>query len=177
MLCLTTFKKGRSNENARPTNLFGLDFDDQGNQINEVITYLGTLGCNWFLYTTHSHKPTHHKFRVILELAQSIPDADENRLVFMVLNSLFGKQGFALDDACKNISRLWYRPASPSSASPCQCHKRTDLGPLDISPQLALARKEQRELVEFQDREAKRAKAKSPIRKFFNPDNALLSVV
>ncbi|WP_155723276.1 hypothetical protein [Gluconobacter potus] len=119
LFSLCSFQGKRTNTNALATNLFGLDFDYENNSIEKTCEVLNELECKWFLYTTHSHKPDHHKFRVILELSEELQSSFENELLFNHFNQLFRQKDIVLDEQCKNISRIWYLPCSSSINLKC----------------------------------------------------------
>lgn len=139
LFSLTFFQGKRLNHFALPTRMFGLDFDYQNNSIEKTIEVLNNLNCNWFLYTTHSHKTEHHKFRVIIELSEELQSQEENVLLFNHFNDLFRNYGIVLDEQCKNISRIWYLPCSSSFVSKCVIHKELEKEPYEITEPLEQA--------------------------------------
>lgn len=124
LFTLTTFCFDKRNAKAaNPTKLFALDFDDERNTIEQAIEVFDFIDCNYFLYTSHSHKKEHHKFRIVLEMSEAIKDQEENNIVFKLLADELEKDGLFVDRACPDISRLWYFPCTANEALPCFTHK------------------------------------------------------
>lgn len=83
-------KKRKKNENEKY-----LDF-------NVLITKPWCIKYALLAYTTPSHKPEHHKFRLVFELPKSI-QADEYSRIAKVFNVKIGA-----DIACSNIDRMFF---------------------------------------------------------------------
>lgn len=133
LFSLCSFQGKRTNDNALGTDLFGLDFDSENNSIEKTCEVLDEMGCNWFLYTTHSHKPEHHKFRVILELSEELQSPQENELLFNHFNQIFVTKDIVLDEQCKNMSRIWYLPCSSSTHLKCVTKQSIHKQPYEIT--------------------------------------------
>ena len=109
LISMTTFKDRIRSDDANPSNLFALDFDDAGNDIDTVIKILGDS--SYLLYTTSSHTQEHHKFRVMLKLDTYINNNEESHAAFKIISDRFAIFGMTLDTACKDISRRFFLPA------------------------------------------------------------------
>jgi len=107
-------------ENAGNYNMIMIDYDD-GVNINDMLSFLTSKNYNYLLYTTHSHKPEHHKFRVFIPLKQSIPGSlHRNRLAWRCFKdnfinsfpecdkSSFNRSGFYLPNHKKGCEYLTY---------------------------------------------------------------------
>lgn len=109
MFCCTTFDYNIRSDKAKPTSLFALDFDDQGNNIDTALDYFENNG--YFIYTSYSHTQEHHKFRVIIQLDTIISSNQESHMVFKILQARLHEVGLILDSACKDISRRFFLPS------------------------------------------------------------------
>lgn len=103
-----TFKcaylNGTKNTDFVSQQLFGLDFD-HGITIDEALHKCETLGIMpVFGYTTFSHTPENHRFRLIFCNNKVIYDARERRKIQLSLMKAFG---FA-DPACKDETRMFF---------------------------------------------------------------------
>ena len=59
----------------------------------------------YIIYTTKSHTPQKHRFRVILPMKYKLFLNDEDYKLFM--NNVFDSLPFQVDDKCKDIARNW----------------------------------------------------------------------
>lgn len=109
LIALTTFNHEIKAQKANPTNLLGLDFDDETNKISEVLEFFKDY--SYFFYTSHSHTLEHHKFRIILELDCYINDNSEARLLSDIIKNRLLERGILIDTACKDISRRFFIPS------------------------------------------------------------------
>ncbi|GBR17508.1 hypothetical protein [Gluconobacter frateurii] len=109
LIALTTFRNEIKASKANPTNLLGLDFDDETNKISEVLEFFKDY--SYFFYTSHSHTEHHHKFRIILELDCEINDNSEARLLSDIIKNRLSEKGILIDTACKDISRRFFIPS------------------------------------------------------------------
>lgn len=66
-------------------------------------------GYSAFSYTSSSHTPEHHKFRLLLETSRDI-EPDEYPRIWRWVKARAAEAGHVLDDAAKDASRLWYVP-------------------------------------------------------------------
>tara|TARA_Y100001937_G_scaffold73406_1_gene99845 strand:- start:1032 stop:2036 length:1005 start_codon:yes stop_codon:yes gene_type:complete len=73
----TMFNGPRSKENAQELSCVVYDVDDGVTPMTVWLKFAASY--NVIVHTSYSHKPEHHKFRIILPLAQPIPAADWNR--------------------------------------------------------------------------------------------------
>lgn len=93
----------RSKEYAMPAfNLLVLDIDgtcslDSAKDVLKDYKYI--------IYTTKSHTPQKHRFRVILPMKYKLFLNDEDYKLFM--NNVFDSLPFQVDDKCKDIARNW----------------------------------------------------------------------
>ncbi len=95
---------GNKAENWYCQQLFGLDFDD-GTEIEEAYGKAVELGIKpCFIYTTFSHKETHHKFRMIFCNDTVIIDGDLRDRLQATLMGVIG----GVDEVCFNRDRLFF---------------------------------------------------------------------
>jgi hypothetical protein len=89
---------------------------DIDNKIDEPLTIpeiqARLKGYTFALHTSYSHTPEKPRYRVIVPLARPLPPAEMPKL-FAHFRGLFGS---ALDEACKNPSRLYFTPGCPPDA-------------------------------------------------------------
>ena len=109
LISMTTFNYNIRAEQANPSMLFALDFDDPGNDIERALEVFKPY--SFFLYTTSSHTAEHHKFRVMLKLDESIMNNDESHMVYWIIEERLKEYNLTLDRSCKDISRRFYLPA------------------------------------------------------------------
>ncbi|OUJ15026.1 hypothetical protein HK28_10555 [Acetobacter sp. DsW_063] len=97
---------------AKPTCLFGMDFDDDGNTWTNVQAALDELDCDYFIHTTMSYVPgSKDKARAVIPLTTPINDNDQNKLLFDAVQNMWSGK-LKLDAACSNIARKFYIPAT-----------------------------------------------------------------
>ncbi len=70
---------------------------------------LSTLGVESLLFTTYSHTPEHHKFRVLLMLDRDVA-GDEYRRAQLRLHAVAAEHGALLDPVTHDPGRQWYAP-------------------------------------------------------------------
>ena len=111
------FKDGapmvRKDEHVAAVSCLVLDVDDGAN-VNQMRATLAGLGFRAVLHTTWSHKPDHHKARVILPLAEECPRAEWLEVWQAADRWAREVVGATIDPACKNPSRLYFLPALPA---------------------------------------------------------------
>ncbi len=73
------------------------------------------------LYTSHSHTQQHHKFRVVLPLAEPI-QVEHWRSAWLHFYEMASGENYRIDRACKDPARLYYLPSHPPSGSPVYIH-------------------------------------------------------
>ena len=110
----TIFDGNRSQVNALEISCLVYDVDD-----GETPFSTWQLFCDWWViaHTSFSHKPQHHKYRIILPLAKPIPAADWD-LAHIAALELWGKvvgRGEPDIKALKDRARMYYRFAIPAS--------------------------------------------------------------
>lgn len=99
-----TYMNGTKNTDFVSQQLFGLDFD-HGLTIEDGLHKCETLGIMpVFGYTTFSHTPENHRFRLIFCNDKVIYDVVERRKIQLSLMKAFG---FA-DPACKDETRMFF---------------------------------------------------------------------
>lgn len=99
-----TYMNGTKNTDFVSQQLFGLDFD-HGLTIEDGLHKCETLGIMpVFGYTTFSHTPENHRFRLIFCNDKVIYDVVERRKIQLSLMEAFG---FA-DPACKDETRMFF---------------------------------------------------------------------
>lgn len=72
---------------------------------------------NWLFiaHSSYSHTPKHPKFRIILPLAEDIPNSQWG-IVWPRLRLLLAFGGVKIDQSCSDSSRIYYLPACPPGA-------------------------------------------------------------
>ena len=73
----TTFNGARCKENATEISCLVFDVDDGKTPYTAWLRFAARYNC--IVHTSFSHKPEHHKFRIILPLAKPIPAANWDR--------------------------------------------------------------------------------------------------
>ena len=101
----------RTSENFIESTIVMVDIDD-GLTIEQATVDPLYIEYASGYYTTTSHKPDHHKFRIVFELEETITDANAMTSLYSALISHFGG-----DKACKDASRLFYGNPTPASKS------------------------------------------------------------
>lgn len=99
---------------------------------------------SWISYTTFSHTPEKHKWRIIIPLYKPIKNEDWQFAVGLfesIWNKLYPSKGLKLpyDKACKDSSRLYYLPSCRPNVERYLNHSITGYF-LDISSDVALAK-------------------------------------
>lgn len=89
-----------------------LDYDDGYTTIEDA----SATWERWYhiVHTTWSHKPEHHKFRVIVPLAEPVAAEHWSR----VWQWAEARTGMAIDPACKSVSHTYALPAVPNPQWP-----------------------------------------------------------
>lgn len=94
----------RKKANAQSASCLVLDYDD-GTTIDEAVQTWGQWAL--VLHTSWSHRPDHHKFRLVLPL-----DDDITKEEYLTAWRWAEQHcGHAIDKHCKDISRAWVLPA------------------------------------------------------------------
>jgi predicted P-loop ATPase len=88
-----------------------LDYEAQGDQAPTSLDDAAALWGRWhgWIHTTHSHTPDVPRFRVVLPLSRSVTP-EEFRLVWRWAAVRCLEVGHAIDEACRDASRLWLLP-------------------------------------------------------------------
>tara|TARA_Y100000590_G_scaffold200145_2_gene227395 strand:+ start:7773 stop:8594 length:822 start_codon:yes stop_codon:yes gene_type:complete len=105
----SVFKGSRSAANVEWVTCCVWDYDD-GTTVEDAIR--PWLDWPFVFHTTHSHKPDHHKFRIILPLAEPIPGSKWKT----VWSHLRDMCEYPPDPKCVDPSRMYYLPSAPLSA-------------------------------------------------------------
>jgi len=100
----------RKSGNVREMYLLGLDYDgDSGATIDEALAcWEGVRG---FLYTTKSHTPQQHRFRVMLLLDRPVSAVEYKRL-WLLADAMLKEIGHKVDPQAKDAARFWYAPGT-----------------------------------------------------------------
>lgn len=97
----TVYNGTRKKANFVRAGYIALDFDDWN--ITDCIDHEFTKNAA-FLYTTPSHDPIFHKFRLVFELDEIITSAEQYEEVVKGLLNIYSEA----DTACKDCSRMFY---------------------------------------------------------------------
>jgi len=150
------------NIDARPTRLFGMDFDDAGNKFDDIWDVMEALECDYYMHTTMSYVPgVSDKCRVIIHVKDLINNNTENAEHFRALQNQFTPLGLVLDAACKNISRKFFVPSRNRKLGGFfRCEGNLERGALDMAAFLELERDRawKQKIREDGEREARLAK-------------------
>ncbi len=99
------------------THVTALVYDFDNGALWEDTTCIPLVaGMRYWAYTTHSHTPEHHKFRLVLAVDEAIP-IDLYPVVWRGFARMIGWQ---VDQACKDPARLYYTPSCPLGSDPWQ---------------------------------------------------------
>jgi hypothetical protein len=101
-------KPRRGNDNVESVTLALVDYDD-GTTIADAQERFGAF--EFLLYTSFSHTPEHHRFRVLFPLEKAIPAADWD-----CAWQHLAKLAPGLDESCKDLARIYYLPTHRPSA-------------------------------------------------------------
>jgi len=123
------FTNGRRlNENVQSLSMLVLDFDHNA-ALAEALETCEGLGCDYLIYTTHSHRRVTDKhpvaedcFRVVFPLREPIPPEDFPRL-FKWAEMIFDHK---IDKTPKGVAWMYYLPAAHSAESPYEIFAKTD---------------------------------------------------
>jgi len=121
--------------NVKEMFLLGLDYDgDSGATIDEALACWS--GVRGFLYTTKSHAPAKHRFRVMLLLNRSVSSIEYKRL-WLLADMMLREQGHKVDGQAKDAARFWYAPGTDTGIP----HELIDFDgePLDVDEWLSQA--------------------------------------
>jgi hypothetical protein len=110
----TIFDGSRSQTNAQEITCLVYDVDDGDTPFSTW-----QLFCDWWViaHTSFSHKPQHHKYRIILPLQKPIPEKDwdlAHQAAFTLWGDIVGR-GEPDIKALKDKARMYYRFAIPKS--------------------------------------------------------------
>lgn len=98
------FLNGTTSKGFISQEIFALDFDD-GFTIDEALNRCKQKNIfPAFGYTSFSHKPDHHKFRLIFHSDKIIKDSDERDKIQLALMNIFPE----CDKVCKDSARLFF---------------------------------------------------------------------
>lgn len=120
--------------NVKEMFLLGLDYDgDSGATIDSALGFWS--GARGFLYTTKSHSPAQHRFRVMLLLNRPVSAIEYKRL-WLLANSMLLEYGHKIDGQAKDAARFWYAPGTDTGT-----HELLDLpgDALDVDDWLSQA--------------------------------------
>lgn len=121
--------------NVQEMYLLGLDYDgDSGATIDEALAcWEGVRG---FLYTTKSHKPVQHRFRVMLLLSRPVSAVEYKRL-WLLADGMLKEIGHKIDPQAKDAARFWYAPGTEDGSA----HELHDFdgNALDVDEWLSVA--------------------------------------
>ncbi len=117
-----TYKPGtkRAKANVDQVHALVLDVD------HVELPYAQLAGLAWVAHTTHSHNPPGDpRWRVVIPLSHSVPGDEQSWSVYWLrARERFGE---AMDEACKDASRLYFWPACRPGAP-----HRTEIGEGDL---------------------------------------------
>tara|TARA_Y100001938_G_C8097604_1_gene439191 strand:+ start:3320 stop:4207 length:888 start_codon:yes stop_codon:yes gene_type:complete len=106
------FDGPRLKKNVQWITMLCFDVDDG------TVYQLPQTNYKYIAYTTHSHTPAHHKWRLIFPLQKPIP-AEHWRYAFQAANRfwhmLFDDSVGDIDKSCSDSSRMYYAPSCPSA--------------------------------------------------------------
>lgn len=104
------YKKGatRGKAGVESVHAFVVDIDD-GTPPSVLAEFWEDF--EYHLYSTHSHKPEHPKWRAIFPFSQAVDGKDWDR-TWRKLTAFLGVDGIA-DPSCCDSSRIYYMPTSP----------------------------------------------------------------
>ena len=121
--------------NVREMYLLGLDYDgDSGATIDEALAcWEGVRG---FLYSTKSHRPEQHRFRVMLLLSRPV-DGQEYKRLWLLADAMLREAGHKVDGQAKDAARFWYAPGTEDGSA----HEFVDFAgePVDVEAWLEQA--------------------------------------
>lgn len=92
----------RRGENFAVSGMLAVDIDD-GMSLTDALAQSFVSEYAAILYTTPSHTPEKHRFRIVFELDRAITDADEMRAAYQGVIRKFGG-----DEKCKDACRLFF---------------------------------------------------------------------
>ena len=92
----------RRNENFVCSDVLAVDIDD-GMTLAEALNHQFVTRYGGFVYTTPSHTPEHHRFRIVFQTERTITDPAEMTAAYQGLIRKFGG-----DEACKDACRAFY---------------------------------------------------------------------
>ena len=102
----------RFDVNVASVSCLVLDIDD-GADLDEVERTVAGFEMRAALHTTWSHKPDHHKARIVFPFAEDCP-ADRWLDTWAAAECWARSWGAHIDKTCKNTSRLYFQPALPA---------------------------------------------------------------
>jgi KaiC/GvpD/RAD55 family RecA-like ATPase len=149
--------RGKENVEAMTGAVFDFDNKEEFVPIETVIQRLTEKKIAYFWYTTHSHKESRPKWRLIIPFATPLSVAEWPSF-YQYCVILLGSPPGIDHGACKDVARMWYPPYG-NEGHPYTAESHTSLflmEPLDI--QLHLTPEEQ---AHFKAREEERKKATS----------------
>jgi hypothetical protein len=99
------------------------DFDS-GAKWSDVIDVVDFAGWRYWAYTTWSHCDDAHKFRLVIAIDEAIP-AGEYRAAWQALRAFMS---WDVDEACKDLCRLYYVPSCRAGSTPWQAWSTDGIG-------------------------------------------------
>jgi hypothetical protein len=84
------------------------------------------------IYSSHSNSPSHHKFRVVLPLAEPVK-AEEWPSAWLHFFDMASVDGHRIDRKCKDLPHFYYLPSHRPGTAPVYIHNRGSLLSLPIT--------------------------------------------
>ncbi|MDI9700124.1 hypothetical protein QM312_29720 [Burkholderia cenocepacia] len=109
----------RKSKNFQCMQVLAVDIDS-GLMIDEVRTHPFFQKFGWFIYTTPSHRPDVHRFRIVFLMEQPIETEQRMKLAYTGIVRMFGG-----DRSCTDASRLFYGSES------CEVHRVDHVLPIE----------------------------------------------
>ncbi len=102
-ICCSLFNKVRLIENFKYSELIAIDIDDSLTLDKALASKFVQNYCS-LIYTTSSHTPEKHKFRLIFKLEKGISDPVEYKKTYQYLADMFK----GADPHCKDVCRIFF---------------------------------------------------------------------
>ncbi|MBU9481406.1 hypothetical protein [Burkholderia multivorans] len=109
----------RKSKNFQCMQVLAVDIDS-GLTIEEVRAHTFFQKFGWFIYTTPSHRPDAHRFRIVFLMEQPIETEQRMKLAYTGIVRMFGG-----DRSCTDASRLFY------GSENCEVHRVDRVLPMD----------------------------------------------
>jgi predicted RNA-binding Zn-ribbon protein involved in translation (DUF1610 family) len=113
----TIFDGVRSTKNAQTISFIVYDMDD-GDTTFDVWRLFAQRDLNVMVHTSASHSPAHHKYRIIIPLAQSLPKVDWPKIWRAAFELWMEVVGIGIPDtkAIKDMARVYFRYGWPAQS-------------------------------------------------------------